>query len=813
MDRDRMPNFYYSQNEEIKTVISAVFEKHTDLEEFTRVINSFKSSLNNPKLFENWTKSEHIGDHSCVHNDTNKCYVKCKKDRTGSSKLDISSRRVEVDLICPQSMKGNFCLKNIREWYCADCRERLQYDFKRNFYCECGHASINTFLFHCYDPKHQVDFIGFDDNYISSLVSEIKPYRETNILILGEIGVGKSTWINAISNYLTYSTMEEAEHGKQIYLVPSQFTITDSNQTLKKITVGKSENETHEEGASSTQHPRSYVFNIGKKSIRLIDTPGIGDTRGADVDNKNLTEIFKFIAQFDEIHGICILLKPNNTRLNLMFRYCINELLTHLDVTAAANIAFCFTNTRGTFYRPGDTMPALNTYLDNLKSEKKVEIPTDEDRVYCMDNESFRFLCCLHEKEYFSDEEKKNFEQSWNISVKETNRLLDHFENHVQPHDVARIVSLNSARELILTLAKPLVDISQIIQDNITAMNEKVEEIQALNVTKDDLMKQLMIAQIGLEPKELGFPQTVCTGVNCIEIMTLPNNYTQAIYKTICHERCYELQDVVPETVPNRALQRCDAMDSKTLNCKNCQCPWSLHMHTTYTQEKIETLIEDSEIQKKLSSTNSYKEAREAIVKACKNRINIYKAEQSAIDEACAKFAAFLNEHAIIAYNDAVEEYLKFNIREAEQVAGNTGSKESSQKVERLQQQLRQYIEKKGILSSQLANGTAQLIGASDIQEIQKELEKLEMTGSNIKLLLEATMNGKEVNLVHQELYFNKASYQKRRRIRRPYLPPTGYDSSGNGNETDTERKNKDKEKPDFQKLVGWATGWLPQQH
>ncbi|PAV70955.1 hypothetical protein WR25_20930 [Diploscapter pachys] len=779
--------------------------------------------LYNNKIYES---VNYYGDYL---EDQNKCYVRCKKNRARSSKLGMSSRRVEVDLICPQSMKGNFCSKDIREWYCADCRERLQYDFKKNFHCECGHSPVKTFLFRCSDPNHKVGFIEFDDKYISSLVSKIQPYKEINILILGETGVGKSTWINGLSNYLTYSTMEEAEHGKQIYLVPSQFTITDSNQRLKKITVGKSENETHEDGASSTQHPKSYVFNVGKKSVRLIDTPGIGDTRGADVDNKNFAEILKYIAQFDEIHGICILLKPNNARLNLTFRYCISELLTHLDATAAANIAFCFTNARGTFYRPGDTMPSLITYLEKLKSDQRVEISTKADRVYCMDNESFRFLCCLHANEYFSDEEKKNFEQSWNLSVKETNRLLEHFENHVEPHVVARTVSLNSARELILTLAKPLADISQIIQDNITAMNEKAKEVQALNVKNDDLMKKLMIPQIGLQPKQLGFPQTVCTGVNCIETATLPNSETQkTIYKTICHDHCY-LQDVTPETVPNVALQHCTAMD-KSLKCTNCKCPWDLHMHLTYTQEKTEVLVEDSEIQRKLKNTNNDKEKQEIIVQTYKDRINKYKAEQSAIDEACAKFAAFLNKHAIIAYNDAVEEYLKFNIREAERVTGNTGSKKSSKKVERLEQQLRQYMEKKRILDSQLKNGTAQPIGASDIQKIQKKLEKLELTGPNIKLLFDATVNGKEVNLVQQEMYFNKASYQKKRQSRRPYSPPIEcdssshrshsppteygrssrrshsppieYDNSDNENETDSEGKNQDKEKSHLEKAM-----------
>jgi predicted GTPase len=82
---------------------------------------------------------------------------------------------------------------------------------------------------------------------------------------------------------------------------------------------------------------------MGDLVIRLIDTPGIGDTRGIEQDKRNFADILSTLASFDKLHGILILLKPNSARLTLMFKFCVTELLTHLHRDAARNMVFGFT--------------------------------------------------------------------------------------------------------------------------------------------------------------------------------------------------------------------------------------------------------------------------------------------------------------------------------------------------------------------------------------------------------------------------------------------------------------------------------------
>ncbi len=125
--------------------------------------------------------------------------------------------------------------------------------------------------------------------------------------------------------------------------------------------------------------------------FHLIDTPGIGDCRGTEKDNENFENILAFLTYYDKINAVVVLLKPNSSRLTVAFRFCVLELLTHLHKSVVSNIIFAFTNSRGTFYRPGDTLPTLKKLL----KEKKIGIDLSPETYFCFDNEAFRYLRLL----------------------------------------------------------------------------------------------------------------------------------------------------------------------------------------------------------------------------------------------------------------------------------------------------------------------------------------------------------------------------------------------------------------------------------
>ncbi len=62
--------------------------------------------------------------------------------------------------------------------------------------------------------------------------------------------------------------------------IKSSFTLTDENYEQQLITTGSEDNECHVVGHSATQGAKAHVFDYkGSTNVRLIDTPGIGDTR------------------------------------------------------------------------------------------------------------------------------------------------------------------------------------------------------------------------------------------------------------------------------------------------------------------------------------------------------------------------------------------------------------------------------------------------------------------------------------------------------------------------------------------------------
>ncbi|KAH8650735.1 hypothetical protein BGZ61DRAFT_542099 [Ilyonectria robusta] len=624
---------------------------------------------------------------------------------------------------CDQKLQCN--------WICGSCQSAVEYGVVDDFlYCDCGASIYYKWEFQCNDPKHGSGWDQYERGELLRKLKALEPFEDLNILILGETGVGKSTWINAFINYLSYESIGDALDAEDFkWVIPCSFqtqTAVDGKFVETEIKIGSSQSEKDGSGGqSATQSTEVYTVNIGKTRVRLIDTPGIGDTRGVDQDNSNMNDILTVLRTYNNLHGVLILLKPNAARLTVMFRFCIKQLLTHLHRNAANNIVFGFTNTRGSNYKPGDTFKPLNTLLSEYKD---VNIGLFENNVYCFDSESFRYLAA--QKKGIDVGHLEDNRRSWEYSVGECERLVKHCQG-ITPHQVRSTINLNETRNTIHRLTEPMAFIAEKIRASIDVNNDAIKELRDFELTRRELQQRLFIQKETLKSEKVETPQTVCTHDDCVEIRTDFEGKTETattIYKTVCHQGCY-LSSVDRNKKGHPELQKCLAMNEAGM----CECghSWMDHMHIYYKYVPTTYQHRDAATDRDLCKNANNIQLREEAIRMKKEAIEEFKLEHRQVQEAAIQFGFFLNRHAITPYNDATVEYIDMLIDQERQKMKVGGS---DQRHSKLEKEKAEYLQRVEVLEKAMKQGDeSKLLDDTGVAQLVDSLYGLPQFGDDLR--------------------------------------------------------------------------------
>ena len=122
---------------------------------------------------------------------------------------------------------------------------------------------------------------------------------------MGETGTGKTTLLDAFVNYL--DGMEFTDNWR--------WKLVDENHFIDKHT-----------SKSQTTEMSYYYINDKRNSniefnVKIIDTPGFGDTGGIDKDNQIVKKFEKLFKEINEIDYILVTVKAGETRWTAGNRY------------------------------------------------------------------------------------------------------------------------------------------------------------------------------------------------------------------------------------------------------------------------------------------------------------------------------------------------------------------------------------------------------------------------------------------------------------------------------------------------------------
>jgi len=575
--------------------------------------------------------------------------------------------------------------------------------------------------------------------------------EEYNVLLLGSTGVGKSTFINAFVNYLAFASLDEAKAKGLKHVLPASFTVSQLGASTR-VVIGKPEIDGEaldvvDDGESCTQHPKAYVVTVTSGDvewkIRWIDTPGIGDPRGIDQDTKNMQAILHFLSHHTELHAILFLLKPNDSRLEVSFKYCIKELLKNLHRDAVRILMFVFTNSRQTFYEPGDTLPVLRKLLSGLA----MEVPTTRDTMFCIDSESFRYLAARNQGVEFADATDDDFKKSWNRSVATCRRLV-HQMKTLGPHRVRETATLNEARQQILLLAEPLARINKDIETKKAAIQGQRSQLDVA-VNDETRLRELLMADTDeLHAVDLEQPRTVCTHQDCSSMASLASGEIIRLYTTHCHEMCY-VKGVPLGTLNDVRLTACWAFNGgRTRTCRNCQHDFQYHYHVAVEYQYRRVRREDATIARELEEVCTIQQRRQEVMQRLEQELLQHEEEQRVVVEVSAKFAHFLANCGILSINDAVEDYIRFQIIEQKDIiaslrrlGGDTRQNEAV--ISGLEKQLSTYHEELRMLKelqekTRGGSGTSDPVTLDGVMTLIRDLEALPLNGPKITEAKEA---------------------------------------------------------------------------
>mmetsp|Transcript_4581 Transcript_4581/g.11098 ORF Transcript_4581/g.11098 Transcript_4581/m.11098 type:complete len:410 (-) Transcript_4581:46-1275(-) len=151
------------------------------------------------------------------------------------------------------------------------------------------------------------------------------PHDETAILLLGETGAGKTSFLNLLCNFssvLRSRSVDEVRDFRDLRY--------ERNPSLDML--------------SKTTAVVPYRTSVGQLPFVIVDTPGLGDTEGPEIDQQHADEILESIGKLGTIHATVLVISGRNSKMTAQLKYVLSRVRKFLPPETSNSFVVVFTN-------------------------------------------------------------------------------------------------------------------------------------------------------------------------------------------------------------------------------------------------------------------------------------------------------------------------------------------------------------------------------------------------------------------------------------------------------------------------------------
>ncbi|KIJ11930.1 hypothetical protein PAXINDRAFT_171543 [Paxillus involutus ATCC 200175] len=370
----------------------------------------------------------------------------------------------------------------------------------------------------------------------TGIIRTTQGQRNFTILLVGETGTGKTTLLSLIANIL---------HGHS----PMNY---------------KTYNEEANEAGGSSKHSQTndaklYEFvSRNDITIRILDTPGLADTRGIAQDEMHKKSTIRVIQEkVTTVNAVIILANGTLPRLSVATDYALSTLCGIFPATLSNNIGFIFTNISDSLnsnfdpYSIPDTLrQSRQFFLDN---------PVALDKKRLLEEQNIRSMGTpIRSQITFLNGRKRQVENKHQDALAEFVEIFDWVDS-LSPQPTEDILSLyEQTQQIEKNISDALATMNQIASKKATLVKIKKETDGTKLTIEQYKQYESTITQKVYKQTQTKAHNTLCSQPQC---------YSN------CHKECTLAFSLDPDH-----LHKCKAF-GKAEKCTQCKHSYKYHRH------------------------------------------------------------------------------------------------------------------------------------------------------------------------------------------------------------------------------------------